>query len=1159
MQSRQMVARLMLGKSQSKGAGSRCRPWLLEAVECRARDIWPRKLSALPSGWTIEMTAWWDAYGLRCDPFLLNKPLGPVENDLIVETRSFQELGEYFPPTTEPMRANVLVHGTFGSGKTTLLRHLESRWSHLDDVKVHWLDAKLAASTYELFEAHILGSLVTFVTGVHVAEDPRGMIRSLLATSPSGHHVILVDELHKVDEAYVLRFLRDHQSVLESIRELPITLVLAGQDALSRQFEGKGGVTGVFDLDVALMPMTDHESLELIEKRLLRAARPDVEFRNPFSRSAISRIVSLASGVPRFILKRARDALRVNSVLHQPIVIDEIAIARAEEGLSGEVLLAIRKILSVPTYASTRSKLERIFSGAFGSEKNHDYLAVVSVLFENSPKLMEFQLIEGSVKVFGDLERILTELHRDRIVTVTDRVEKRRLGSEHIPQYGLDEKVRGFFSLAADRYKVEATRFLQRSIELYSGLRDQEYAPFAIQGAHLMIEAALRAYNIETRGEPGETFEARLNNAARDLADLGLAPDPEDLKDPIQNLVGLSRRMVEEASEVTITDARSLISSIETSFLTILDLHSRKGQAAPRKIVSEAPTVRADLGGRLQTLEDLVKGLYAKLEAMELRAAENFEAARLHAEEFVRSVSSKHEYLMAASCPLIIEAFVEELANADAAISSVAKRKDEGMIQRALIRAIGVRLTSVATLSPERQLERKQAITALVAAFEEFLRYVVLRLPQGDLRRRLETNESSLGHILGPILGSDFTSRMMKYNPGGLADSTEEAYEKFVGIVESLLQVEDEKVAALGPGPTALLLLTVIRNFEQHTLRSVNVSDDRFMTIFDQLVLGFLWFFEYYVERLGTFPRIVVACEGPAKELKVAQPSIKVYSAREHETPSGGFLVGDLVYGGRDSAQILLQPRSSSIDLIGLPSGTDTSWLPYYHEACTRGTRRPLDELDEELFLVRLCWYKPKAYNSAVHNGEIAFFDEHNEAGRIAKERSDLNGYYAAVFQSGLSDRFAVITPVRFFTCLEDVMDFLRVVQIPFVNLPTADQVLIRKATGLTNNLVAGADTARGGTLARLPSEPPTPALQPSSDNALDILQQAFDALDNGDGIVHLAALGTAIYKRDSTFDSRTYGKAKLVDLIQSFPDRFVIQRRSDRGPGAVYVKRVES
>ncbi len=91
------------------------------------------------------------------------------------------------------------------------------------------------------------------------------------------------------------------------------------------------------------------------------------------------------------------------------------------------------------------------------------------------------------------------------------------------------------------------------------------------------------------------------------------------------------------------------------------------------------------------------------------------------------------------------------------------------------------------------------------------------------------------------------------------------------------------------------------------------------------------------------------------------------------------------------------------------------------------------------------------------------------------------------------------------------------------------------------------------------PPTPPAPTPRAPLSDAVGILNRAFDNVDQGDGVVHLAELGKALYLLDPAFDPRTYGRAKLVDLIQSFPDLFEVERRTELGPGAVYVRRRKS
>jgi hypothetical protein len=76
--------------------------------------------------------------------------------------------------------------------------------------------------------------------------------------------------------------------------------------------------------------------------------------------------------------------------------------------------------------------------------------------------------------------------------------------------------------------------------------------------------------------------------------------------------------------------------------------------------------------------------------------------------------------------------------------------------------------------------------------------------------------------------------------------------------------------------------------------------------------------------------------------------------------------------------------------------------------------------------------------------------------------------------------------------------------------------------------------------------------------NVKIILEQAFNNVVRDDGLAAMAELGEALRRLDPAFDSRTYGYPKLVDLIQALPKVFVVERKKEYGPGAVYVKKKE-
>src|SRR2546426_5652614 len=93
-------------------------------------------------------------------------------------------------------------------------------------------------------------------------------------------------------------------------------------------------------------------------------------------------------------------------------------------------------------------------------------------------------------------------------------------------------------------------------------------------------------------------------------------------------------------------------------------------------------------------------------------------------------------------------------------------------------------------------------------------------------------------------------------------------------------------------------------------------------------------------------------------------------------------------------------------------------------------------------------------------------------------------------------------------------------------------------------------ENLRGGVI-------PTPSLEPSTrDSAREILLRAFDKVEKDDGLATLADLGQVLRRLDPSFDPRTYGEPRLVDLVRALPDTFTIERPKDAGPGELYVRR---
>lgn len=63
----------------------------------------------------------------------------------------------------------------------------------------------------------------------------------------------------------------------------------------------------------------------------------------------------------------------------------------------------------------------------------------------------------------------------------------------------------------------------------------------------------------------------------------------------------------------------------------------------------------------------------------------------------------------------------------------------------------------------------------------------------------------------------------------------------------------------------------------------------------------------------------------------------------------------------------------------------------------------------------------------------------------------------------------------------------------------------------------------------------------------LPLLKKAFDVASGESEIILLSELGSTLRSLDPSFDSRTYGKKKFVELIRSFGDVFELETKKDQ------------
>ncbi len=69
------------------------------------------------------------------------------------------------------------------------------------------------------------------------------------------------------------------------------------------------------------------------------------------------------------------------------------------------------------------------------------------------------------------------------------------------------------------------------------------------------------------------------------------------------------------------------------------------------------------------------------------------------------------------------------------------------------------------------------------------------------------------------------------------------------------------------------------------------------------------------------------------------------------------------------------------------------------------------------------------------------------------------------------------------------------------------------------------------------------------------MIRRAFDVASEESLVILLSEMGSALRSIDPSFDSRTYGYSKLVDLIRAFPEDFQLETKKDQ-PFTLYIRR---
>lgn len=118
-----------------------------------------------------------------------------------------------------------------------------------------------------------------------------------------------------------------------------------------------------------------------------------------------------------------------------------------------------------------------------------------------------------------------------------------------------------------------------------------------------------------------------------------------------------------------------------------------------------------------------------------------------------------------------------------------------------------------------------------------------------------------------------------------------------------------------------------------------------------------------------------------------------------------------------------------------------------------------------------------------------------------------------------------------------------------------AEPAAAKKTAGSRKKAKPVADTVQLGPAAEIAVDPPSE--KPAETDLDELLNEAVDACADESGWAHLGSLGQYISKQRPDFDSRTYGKKRLSDLVKTL-DSLVVEARpgADGKSTAIYVHR---
>lgn len=178
-------------------------------------------------------------------------------------------------------------------------------------------------------------------------------------------------------------------------------------------------------------------------------------------------------------------------------------------------------------------------------------------------------------------------------------------------------------------------------------------------------------------------------------------------------------------------------------------------------------------------------------------------------------------------------------------------------------------------------------------------------------------------------------------------------------------------------------------------------------------------------------------------------------------------------------------------------------------------------------------------------------------ANTTGKNASDIGLVIDAmdILHAGKFDGFVLVSSDSDFTRLASRIreEGLEVVGIGEAKTPESLRKVCNRFI-LIENILSEAETEPASTAAPRPAvaaakiedpSPPPPVKKPMTE-AIPLIFKAMKNIDPDAEWYHLGQLGQYMVRADPDFDSRTYGAAKLSDLIKGLPKRFEVKKEGN-------------